>query len=284
MMRDCDDPAAVHKFCSMLPAFVFEARQVIAIEEVVRIEPEAIAFRDGLKASDAARLNQADVGSSALGFAPNEDAHQFPAFAARVGVGGDPLLLKREVTAEAILKLMTIDGIWRAFTVALRIEEKDRDEAAAGREQPNDSVYVIVPPRGIDRAEAGVLEDDVEPSVPLLRQGEEVTELVFLVADFRPRVRLRDGGRRQIDSNDVILRRAERAHVVTGTAARHEDLSGEWTVLREEIDERRMRLPFFPRRFAALIGLVPIGLRLFHGSGLLAASRMAASFSNAVRR
>ena len=24
MMLDCDDPAAVHKFCSMLPAFVFE--------------------------------------------------------------------------------------------------------------------------------------------------------------------------------------------------------------------------------------------------------------------
>src|SRR5450432_3016199 len=26
MMVDCDDPLAVHKFCSMLPAFVFEAR------------------------------------------------------------------------------------------------------------------------------------------------------------------------------------------------------------------------------------------------------------------
>ena len=26
MLLDCDDPLAVHKFCSMLPAFVFEAR------------------------------------------------------------------------------------------------------------------------------------------------------------------------------------------------------------------------------------------------------------------
>src|SRR6476661_7411068 len=26
MLLDCDDPTAVHKFCSMLPAFVFEAR------------------------------------------------------------------------------------------------------------------------------------------------------------------------------------------------------------------------------------------------------------------
>ena len=31
-----------------------------------------------------------------------------------------------------------------------------------------------------------------------------------------------------------------------------------------------MRLPFFPRRFAAAIGPVPISLRLFHGCGLLA--------------
>src|ERR1051325_1861516 len=49
MMLDCDDPLAVHKFCSMLPAFVFEARPVIPIEDAVRVELEAIAFRDGLK-------------------------------------------------------------------------------------------------------------------------------------------------------------------------------------------------------------------------------------------
>ena len=49
MMLDCDDPTAVHKFCSMLPAFVFEARTVIPIEDAVRVELEAIALRDGLK-------------------------------------------------------------------------------------------------------------------------------------------------------------------------------------------------------------------------------------------
>ena len=32
MLLDCDEPAAVHKFCSMLPAFVFEARPVIPID------------------------------------------------------------------------------------------------------------------------------------------------------------------------------------------------------------------------------------------------------------
>ena len=37
MMLDCDDPTAVHKFCSMLPAFVFEARPVIPIEDAVRV-------------------------------------------------------------------------------------------------------------------------------------------------------------------------------------------------------------------------------------------------------
>jgi muconolactone delta-isomerase len=51
MLVDCDDPSAVHKFCSMLPAFVFEARPVIPIEEAVRVELEAIAFRDGLNSN-----------------------------------------------------------------------------------------------------------------------------------------------------------------------------------------------------------------------------------------
>ena len=49
MLLDCDDPTSIHKFCSMLPAFVFEARPVISIDDAVRVELEAIAFRDGLK-------------------------------------------------------------------------------------------------------------------------------------------------------------------------------------------------------------------------------------------
>ena len=49
MMLDCDDPATVHKACSTWPAFVFEARPVIPIEDAVRVELEAIAWRDGLK-------------------------------------------------------------------------------------------------------------------------------------------------------------------------------------------------------------------------------------------
>ncbi len=49
MLVDCDDPAAVHKFCSTYPAFVFQARPVIAVEEAVRVELEAIAWRDALK-------------------------------------------------------------------------------------------------------------------------------------------------------------------------------------------------------------------------------------------
>lgn len=44
MMLDCNDPKAVHTFCSMLPAFVFEATPVIPIDDAVRVELEAIAF------------------------------------------------------------------------------------------------------------------------------------------------------------------------------------------------------------------------------------------------
>ena len=49
MMLDCDDPLAVHKFCSTFPSFEFQARPVVAVEDAVRVELEAIARRDKLK-------------------------------------------------------------------------------------------------------------------------------------------------------------------------------------------------------------------------------------------
>ena len=49
MMVECDDPLAVHKVCSMLPAFEFQARPVVPVMDAVRVELEAMAFRDGLK-------------------------------------------------------------------------------------------------------------------------------------------------------------------------------------------------------------------------------------------
>jgi hypothetical protein len=49
MLVDCDDPLTVHKFCSTLPSLAFEARPVVPVMDAVRVELEAIAFRDGLK-------------------------------------------------------------------------------------------------------------------------------------------------------------------------------------------------------------------------------------------
>ncbi len=48
MLVDCDDPTTVHQFCSMLPAFEFQARPVIPVEDAIRVELEAMAWRDGL--------------------------------------------------------------------------------------------------------------------------------------------------------------------------------------------------------------------------------------------
>ena len=53
MLADCDDPLTVHKFCSMLPSFVFEARPVVAVMDAVRVEQEAMAFRDAVDAKRA---------------------------------------------------------------------------------------------------------------------------------------------------------------------------------------------------------------------------------------
>ncbi len=50
MGGSCDDPLTVHKFCSMLPSFVFEARPVVPVMDAVRVEQEAMAFRDAVDA------------------------------------------------------------------------------------------------------------------------------------------------------------------------------------------------------------------------------------------
>ncbi len=49
MLVECDDPLTVHKFCSTLPAFTFEARPVVPVMDAVRVELEAIDWRDGVK-------------------------------------------------------------------------------------------------------------------------------------------------------------------------------------------------------------------------------------------
>jgi hypothetical protein len=51
MLMECDDPLEVHKFCSMLPAFTFEARPVVSVADAIRVELEAMAYRDGLKST-----------------------------------------------------------------------------------------------------------------------------------------------------------------------------------------------------------------------------------------
>ena len=49
MLMECDDLAIIHKFCSMLPSFVFKVDPVIPIEVAVRSELEVIDWRDNLK-------------------------------------------------------------------------------------------------------------------------------------------------------------------------------------------------------------------------------------------
>jgi hypothetical protein len=49
MLVECDDPLTVDKVSSTFPEFELQARPVIAVEDAVRVELEAIAWRDGLK-------------------------------------------------------------------------------------------------------------------------------------------------------------------------------------------------------------------------------------------
>ena len=49
MLVGCDDTLTIHKFCSMLPAFVFQVHPVVRVAYAVRGELEGSAWRDGLK-------------------------------------------------------------------------------------------------------------------------------------------------------------------------------------------------------------------------------------------
>jgi hypothetical protein len=42
MLMECDDPVTIHRFCSMLPAFV-EVHPVIPVEDAVRGELDRVA-------------------------------------------------------------------------------------------------------------------------------------------------------------------------------------------------------------------------------------------------
>ena len=49
MLVDCDDPGTIHRLLTTLPSSEFQVRPVIPIEEAVRVEREAMKWRDGLK-------------------------------------------------------------------------------------------------------------------------------------------------------------------------------------------------------------------------------------------
>ncbi|MDX8454917.1 DUF3303 family protein [Mesorhizobium sp. VK9D] len=48
LLLEADDPLVVHKACSTFPAFQFDVRQVVDIQDAVRVEMEAIKWRDEL--------------------------------------------------------------------------------------------------------------------------------------------------------------------------------------------------------------------------------------------
>jgi hypothetical protein len=66
-------PTNHHKFCSMLPTFVFQVHPVIRVEDAVRGELEVIAWRDGLKKRDPISSRTIDNASSSKPTLSNDD-------------------------------------------------------------------------------------------------------------------------------------------------------------------------------------------------------------------
>jgi hypothetical protein len=48
VLVECADPLTVHKVCSTFPAFTFEARPVVPVMDAMRVELEAMAWRNEL--------------------------------------------------------------------------------------------------------------------------------------------------------------------------------------------------------------------------------------------
>ena len=49
MLVNCDDQLLIHQLCTMLPAFEFQVRPVVPVEDAIRAELEIMAWRDNLK-------------------------------------------------------------------------------------------------------------------------------------------------------------------------------------------------------------------------------------------
>ena len=98
-------------------------------------------------------------------------------------------------------------------------------------------------------------------------QIEKVGEQIFFAANRGPRLCLCNRPRRDVDPDDVVPACRQGADIVTRAATGNDNLAGERAILREKIEQGGMRPALFPRRFAAAIKLVPIGLRLIHECG-----------------
>jgi hypothetical protein len=48
MLVESTDPIAIHTLTTLLPSFAFDVRPVVPIEDAIRVELEAMAWRDGL--------------------------------------------------------------------------------------------------------------------------------------------------------------------------------------------------------------------------------------------
>ena len=49
MLIETNDPLEIHKLTTLLPSFRFEVHPVVPVGDAIRVELEAMAWRDGLK-------------------------------------------------------------------------------------------------------------------------------------------------------------------------------------------------------------------------------------------
>jgi hypothetical protein len=114
--------------------------------------------------------------------ASTEHAEQLVAGALGDRALGEEEALDLKVGLEAAQQLVLVDGVGGAPRASVGV--KEGDEAAAWTEGVGDGAYVVAAAGRLDRAEAGVLEDEIKGG----RAAAEVEEVADLEVDVEVRL------------------------------------------------------------------------------------------------
>ena len=137
------------------------------------------------------------------------------------------------------------------------IEEENCEVMPARFQHSGNCADIISPPCWRDGAETGVLKDPVEPTLPFLGQGKEIPLFVDLGPCTRKIPCKPECCLREVESRDLGSFRRNRADIMSVTASRYENMTGDGMAC-QEVGEGRCGTTLVPRGIPGDITRFPI--------------------------